>query len=219
MPCMPFAARATASQAGKKTPAGIVETGPRQIDQGCKPHKSDGDTTMLKIIALVLALSAAGVLLLAAFRPDTFRVQRTVIVQAPAERVHPLINDLRRFNAWNPYEKKDPNLVGAYSGPASGPGASYAFTGNKEVGKGAIRITSSERDVVRMSLTMLEPFEAENRVEFRLEPREGATQVTWALEGRVPYFAKIIHLFFDMDSMVGKDFEAGLAGLKKLAEA
>jgi hypothetical protein len=174
---------------------------------------------VLKIAAIALALLVGGILVLAAFRPDTFRVQRTATIQAPSERIHPLINDLRQFNTWNPYEKKDPKIVGAYGGPASGPGASYAFTGNKDVGKGAIRITSSEREVVRMILTMLEPFEAENRVEFRLEPHGAGTNVTWALEGRVPYLARIVHLFLDMDAMVGKDFEAGLASLKEIAEA
>lgn len=174
---------------------------------------------MLKLTLLAIAVLVGGILILAATRPDTFRVQRTATIQAPPERIYPLISDLRQFNAWNPYEKKDPNIVGAYSGPASGPGAAYAFTGNKDVGKGAIRITSATPEVVRMDLVMLEPFEADNRVEFRIEPAGSATKVTWALEGKAPFFAKVIHLFLDMDSMVGKDFESGLAGLKKLAEA
>jgi hypothetical protein len=174
---------------------------------------------VLKLTLLVIALVVGGVLVLAATRPDQFRVQRTAIVQAPADKIYPLISDLRQFNTWNPYEKKDPNIVGAYSGPASGAGAAYAFTGNKDVGKGAIKITSATPEVVRMDLVMLEPFKADNRVEFRIEPAGPATKVTWALEGRAPFFAKVIHLFLDMDSMVGKDFEAGLAGLKKLAEA
>ena len=174
---------------------------------------------MLKLTLLILAVLIGGVLIFAATRPDTFRVQRTAIVQAPAAKIYPLISDLRQFNTWNPYEKKDPNIVGAYSGPASGAGAAYAFTGNKEVGKGAIRITSATPEVVRMDLVMLEPFEADNRVEFRIEPAGSATKVTWALEGKPPFFAKVIHLFLDMDSMVGKDFESGLAGLKKIAEA
>ena len=174
---------------------------------------------MLKLTLLAIAVLIGGILILAATRPDTFRVQRTATIQAPPERIYPLISDLRQFNAWNPYEKKDPNIVGAYSGPASGPGAAYAFTGNKDVGKGAIKITSATPEVVRMDLVMLEPFEADNRVEFRIEPAGSATKVTWALEGKAPFFAKVIHLFLDMDSMVGKDFESGLAGLKKLAEA
>lgn len=174
---------------------------------------------MLKLTLLAAAVLIGGILILAAMRPGHFRVQRTATIHATPERIHPLISDLRQFNAWNPYEKKDPNIVGAYSGPASGAGASYAFTGNKEVGKGAISITSAAPDVVRMRLTMLEPFECDNRVEFRLEPSGQATTVTWALEGPLPYVARIVHLFFDMDAMVGKDFESGLAGLKKLAEA
>ena len=174
---------------------------------------------MLKLTLLVIALVIGGVLVLAATRPDNFRVQRSATIQAPPERIQPLISDLRKFNSWNPYEKKDPNIVGAYSGPTSGAGAAYAFTGNKDVGKGAIRITSATPEVVRMDLVMLEPFEADNRVEFRLEPSGTATKVTWALEGKAPFLAKVVHLFLDMDSMVGKDFESGLAGLKKLAEA
>jgi len=174
---------------------------------------------VLKLTLLVLALVLGGVLILAAMRPDQFRVQRTAIVQAPADKIYPLISDLRQFNTWNPYEKKDPNIVGAYSGPPSGAGAAYAFTGNKDVGKGAIKITSATPEVVRMDLVMLEPFKADNRVEFRIEPAGSATKVTWQLEGKSPFIAKVVQLFLDMDSMVGKDFEAGLAGLKKLAEA
>ena len=177
---------------------------------------------MLKLtLVLVLGglLIIGGILALAATRPDHFRVQRSATIQAPPERIQPLIADLRKFNRWNPYDKKDPNIVGAYSGPASGAGAAYAFTGNKEVGKGAIRITSATPEVVRMDLVMFEPFEADNRVEFRLEPAGEATKVTWALEGKAPLLAKVVHLFLDMDAMVGKDFESGLAGLKKLAEA
>ena len=174
---------------------------------------------MLKLTLLVVALILGGILILAATRPDHFRVQRATLVQAPADRIYPLISDLRQFNTWNPYEKKDPNIVGAYSGPASGAGAAYAFTGNKDVGKGAIKITSATPEVVRMDLVMLEPFKADNRVEFRIEPAGSATKVTWQLEGKSPFIAKVVQLFLDMDSMVGKDFEAGLAGLKRLAEA
>lgn len=173
---------------------------------------------MLKAIALAIGLLVIAILVLAATRPDTFRVTRSATIQAPPDKIHPLISDLRNFNRWNPYERKDPNIVGAYSGPAAGAGAAYAFTGNKEVGKGAIRITSATPEVVRMDLVMLEPFEADNRVEFRLEPNGATTNVTWSLEGNAPFPAKVVHLFLDMDSMVGKDFESGLASLKKLAE-
>ena len=174
---------------------------------------------MLKTIAIVFVVLVAGVLLYAATRPDTFRVQRTASIKAPPEKIFPLINDLRRFNTWNPYEKKDPNLTGSYSGAASGKGAMYAFAGNKDVGKGSVEITdSAPPHKVSMQLHMIEPMEARNDVEFILEPQGEVTNVTWAMYGDTPYFAKIIHLFFNMDRMVGGDFEAGLASLKAAAE-
>jgi len=174
---------------------------------------------MLKLIAIAVVLVVSAVLVAAATRPDTFRVQRSASIQAPPEKIFPLINDLRRFNTWNPFEKKDPNLKGSYSGAASGTGAAYAFEGNKDVGRGAIEIIdSSPASEVRMRLDMLAPFEAHNIVEFTLRPNGDTTRVTWAIQGPVPYFAKIFHMFCDMDSMIGKEFENGLAELKAIAE-
>jgi uncharacterized protein YndB with AHSA1/START domain len=174
---------------------------------------------MLKIIAIVVVVAVAGVLLFAATRPDTFRVQRSTSIKAPPEKIYPLINDLRRFNTWNPYEKKDPNLKGSYSGAASGKGAVYTFHGNKNVGKGSVEITdTAPPHKVSMRLTMVEPIEARNNIEFILEPNGEGTRVTWAMHGHSSYFAKIIHLVFNMDRMVGGDFEAGLANLKAAVE-
>jgi len=137
---------------------------------------------MFKIIATVVVVIIAAVLLFATTEPDTFRFQRTASIKAPPEKIFPFINDLQRFNTWNPYEKKDPNMKGAYSGPGAGKGAAYAFAGNKDVGKGSIEITeSSPPNQVSMRLTMLEPFEARNNVEFTLQPRGETTEVTWAI--------------------------------------
>jgi hypothetical protein len=174
---------------------------------------------MLKTIAVVIVVLIAGVLIFAATKPDTVRVQRTASIKAPPERIFPLINDLRTFNTWNPYEQKDPNVKGGYSGPSNGKGAAYAFDGNREVGKGSIEIMESlPSSKVTMKLNMIEPFEVQNTVEFTLQPEGDITNVTWAMQGHTPYVAKIIHVFIDMDRMVGKDFEAGLASLKAIAE-
>jgi hypothetical protein len=157
---------------------------------------------MLKIIVIVVVVLIAGVLLYAASRPDTFRVQRTASIKASPDKIFPLINDLRRFNTWNPYEKKDPNLKGSYSGAASGKGAVYAFDGNKDVGKGSLVITdASNPHRVSMRLDMLAPFEVHNDIAFSLEPKGDVTNVTWAMEGRMPYLAKIFGVFCDMDAM------------------
>jgi uncharacterized protein YndB with AHSA1/START domain len=174
---------------------------------------------MFKIIGIIVAIVVASVLLFAANKPDTFRVERRASIQAPPERIFALIDDLRAFNTWNPFEKKDPNLKGRYSGPSSGRGAAYAFDGNKDVGKGSLEILeSAPPSKVTMRLAMVEPFEVQNTVEFTLVPNGGTTNVTWAMQGPAPFIAKVIHVFIDMDKMVGKDFEAGLASLKAIAE-
>ncbi|MBK6974199.1 MAG: SRPBCC family protein [Sterolibacteriaceae bacterium] len=174
---------------------------------------------MVKIIGLIVALVIAGVLILAATRPDTFRVQRATTIQAPPQKVFEFINDFDRWSVWSPWEKKDPAMKRTFGAATSGKGATYAWQGNKDVGQGSMEIAASAPPSrVAIKLDFVKPFEAHNMVEFTLEPKGEATAVTWSMQGHTPYFAKIIHLFFDMDSMVGKDFEAGLASLKAAAE-
>jgi uncharacterized protein YndB with AHSA1/START domain len=174
---------------------------------------------MFKIIAIVVAILIAGVLVVAATKPDIFRVQRSASIKAPPEKVFALINDFKRWDAWSPWEKKDPAMKRTWGAVTSGKGAQYAWEGNKDVGQGGMEIVESVTpNKIALKLDFVKPFEAHNTVVFTLEPKDGMTNVTWAMEGPVPYFAKIIHVFLDMDSMVGKDFEAGLAGLKAIAE-
>ena len=174
---------------------------------------------MLKYIGIGVVVLVGGLLAAAAMRPDTFRVQRSADIKAAPEKIFPLINDLRRFNTWNPFEKKDPNLKRSYTGPENGKGAAYAFEGNGDVGKGTLEILdSAPASKVTMALRMREPFQVDHKVDFSLQAKGESTEVTWAMQGAVPYFAKIIHLFIDMDRMVGTEFEAGLASLKAIAE-
>lgn len=171
------------------------------------------------ILGVVLAVGLAGVLVLAAAKPDMFRVERAASIKAPPEKIFPLINDFDRWGAWSPYEKKDPAMKRTRTGPASGKGAVYAWQGNGEVGVGRMEITDSAAPSrVALNLDFSEPFEAHNRVEFTLEGKGDTTRVTWAMRGPVPYLAKVVHVIFDMDKMVGRDFEAGLASLKSIAE-
>jgi len=174
---------------------------------------------MLKIIGIVIVVGIAAVLILAATKPDTFTVRRAASIQAPPEKIFLLINDFNRWGAWSPWEKKDPGMKRTLGAATSGKGATYAWEGNKEVGQGSMEIAESvPPSKVAIELDFVKPFEAHNRVEFALVPRGDATDVTWTMQGPTPYFAKIMHVFVDMDRMVGKDFEAGLASLKALAE-
>jgi hypothetical protein len=173
---------------------------------------------MLKIIAFVVFAGVAALLIAATLRPDTFPVERTTRINASAERIHPLINNIAQMNTWNPFVKKDPNIKGSYRGPVAGPGAAYDFEGNKDVGKGSVEITAATPELITMKLDMLAPMEGHNIVEFRLVPSGNATEVTWAMHGPSPYLARLMGLFFNMDNMIGSAFRAGLADLKELAE-
>lgn len=174
---------------------------------------------MFKIIAIVVAVLLIGILIFAATRPDTFRIQRAASIKAPAERIFALINDLHDWNAWSPYEKKDPAMQRTYGGAANGKGAVYEWEGDKNVGQGRMEITdTSPPSKVTIKLDFVKPFEAHNIVEFTLQPQGDATHVTWAMRGPSPYISKLMGLFFSMDNMIGKDFEAGLANLKAVAE-
>jgi len=173
---------------------------------------------MTRNILIVLALAIAGLLVFAATRPDTFTLRRSLLIQAPPDKLHALINNMRAFNTWNPYDKKDPAMQGSYSGPAAGPGARYAFKGNKDVGEGSLEITDSAPGQVGMRLDMSAPMEAHNQITFTLVPRGQGTEVTWAMEGACPFIAKLMGVFINMDAMIGRDFEAGLASLQQIAE-
>lgn len=165
----------------------------------------------------VLALGA--LLAYAATRPDTFRYERSITIAASPEQIRPLINDMKRFNSWNPYNKKDPAMKATYRGPEAGPGAAYDFAGDHNIGKGTISIVEpSAPDTVTMQLDMVEPMAARNRIDFRLQPKGNGTEVTWSMQGPTPYVAKVLHTVFDVESMMRKDLDAGLASLKALAE-
>lgn len=177
---------------------------------------------MLKrILFTVLGLAVlaiAAVLLLAARQPDTFRVARSASIAAPPDRIFPMINDLRQMNAWSPFVKRDPDIKGSYSGPASGPGATYRFEG-KEAGAGSLRIAGATAPTaVAMKLDMTAPMKGSNDILFSLVPEGQGTRVTWAMEGPSPFIAKVMDVLFSMDRMIGGAFEAGLADLKILAE-
>ena len=173
---------------------------------------------MIKIIAAVVALLIAAVLIFAATRPDTFRVQRATSIKAPPQKIAAVLSDFHDWQAWSPWEKMDPAMQRSYSGAAKGKGAVYSWEGNKDVGQGRMEITEATPTRVAMDLEFVKPFAAHNKVVFTLAPKGDATEVSWDMQGPLPYVAKLVHLFLDMDGMVGKQFETGLANLKTLTE-
>lgn len=174
---------------------------------------------MFKTLSLVVVAAIAALLAYAATRPDSFRVERRITIAAAPEKIFPLINDLHAWSAWSPWEKMDPTMKRTHSGPPLGPGATYDWKGNKQVGTGRMQITdSSAPKKVVIKLDFLEPFEAHNTAELTLSAQGNGTEVVWAMFGPSNFMSKVIQVFASMDSMVGKDFEAGLQNLKTLAE-
>lgn len=174
---------------------------------------------MLKTILIVIVVAIAAVLLFAATRPGDFVVTRTAQINAPPEKLEAMVSDFHQWGAWSPWEKIDPGMKRTYGGPASGVGATYAWVGNDKVGSGSMEITkvAPGREVI-FDLHFIKPFKADNVGRFTFAPQGAGTKVTWSMSGKNPYVAKLMGLVFNMDQMIGKDFETGLANMKAAAE-
>ena len=174
---------------------------------------------VIAVIAVILAIAIAVVLILAAAKPGRFSVRREITVQAPAEKIFPLINDFHQWVAWSPYEHRDPALKRTYSGAESGKGAVYGWDGNKNVGSGRMEILESTvPSKIVIQLDFLKPFEAHNTAEFTMLPQGDGTHVIWLMHGPAPFINKVMQVFMNLDKMIGKDLEAGLVNLKNAAE-
>lgn len=173
---------------------------------------------MTTIILIILVL-VAGLLAYAATRPNSFRVRRSTRIDAPPEKVFPLINDFHQWTAWSPWERMDPNLKRTYSGAEAGKGAIYEWQGNNKVGQGRMEIVDSfDPRKLLIQLDFLKPMKARNMTEFTLEPEGKSTDVHWEMYGASPFMMKLMGVFMPMDKMVGRDFERGLANMKATAE-
>jgi hypothetical protein len=169
-------------------------------------------------IAVLFAVVIIGILGFAAAQPDSFKLQRSLEIKAPSKNIYSLINDFHKWGSWSPWEKMEPAMIRTYNNVANGKGSVYEWEG-KKVGKGRMEITGAAPfSKISINLDFIKPFEAHNKIEFTLDTKGDATIVTWAMFGPNSYMAKIMHLFINMDSMVGKDFESGLANLKNVSE-
>jgi uncharacterized protein YndB with AHSA1/START domain len=174
---------------------------------------------MFKKIAIGVVVLVLIVLGLALMQPDSFRVQRVATIKAPPEKIMPLISDFHNWPQWSPWEKLDPSMNRQYSGAPKDVGAVYAWYGNKDVGSGRMEITGmTPPNKVSINLVFLEPFESHCVTDFTLEGKGENTTVTWTMSGPSNFMTKLMGVFTSMDSMIGKDFEAGLASMKAAAE-
>ena len=174
---------------------------------------------MLTTILIILAVIILAILAFAATRPDDFEVRREADIAAPPAKIFGYLNDFGQWVKWSPWEKMDLAMQKTMSGAAKGKGSIYQWTGNKKVGEGRMEILDSQpSSSVKIDLQFIAPFKAHNETVFTLTPRNGETHVNWSMTGKKNFVMKLMGVFMDMDKMVGKDFEAGLANLKAEAE-
>ncbi len=171
------------------------------------------------IIAVIVAVAIVIILILAATKPDTFRIERSGIINAPAEKIFAVLNDFHQWGGWSPWEHKDPDMKRTFGGAERGKGATYGWEGDKNVGTGRMEILEANTpSKLVIKLDFFKPFEAHNTAEFTMLPQGNATNVHWVMHGPANFMSKVMQVFMSMDKMVGKDFEQGLANLKQLTE-
>lgn len=170
-------------------------------------------------VAAVLLVSIATVLGIAASRPNTMRIQRAISIDAPPQRIEALIGDFHNWGQWAPQDREDRTMTRSYSGPKSGKGAVSHWQSRGSAGQGRMEIVEFSPYEIAVKVDFEKPFAAHNLNRFTLEARDGYTYVTWTMQGTVPFVAKVMGVFVDMDAMMGKHFETGLESLKAAAEA
>lgn len=172
---------------------------------------------ILKVILLTIVIGIGGLLILAATKPDTFHVERSLDIKAPAAKIFPYLNDFRKGPEWSPWEKTDPQMKRTFSGAALGKGSVYEWHGNKDAGKGRMEITESAANSrVKIAMRFFEPMEGDSTIEYILTEKGDAINVRWSMDGTNNYLSKIVCIFMDMDKMIGGKFEEGLKNLETL---
>jgi hypothetical protein len=174
---------------------------------------------MLVKILIALAVIVVVLIVIVALQPSDFRVTRSATMSAPAPAAFAQVNDFHKWEAWNPWGKIDPAMKQTYEGAPAGTGAIYSWIGNNEVGEGRMTIIESHpSDLIRIKLEFFKPFAANNTAEFTFKPEGNQTVVTWSMSGDKNFMAKAIHLFINMDKMIGGQFDKGLAEMKSIVE-
>lgn len=174
---------------------------------------------MLKRILLALAVALVGFGAVVASRPSTFHVERSITIAAPVDLPFGIVNDFHKWHFWSPWEALDPNMKRTFDGPFAGPGAIYAWVGNDKAGEGKMTILESKPyESIRIQLEFIKPMPGTSFTTVTYAPVPEGIKMTWAMDGQNDFMGKAICLFVDMDAMLGKDFEKGLATIKTLTE-
>ncbi len=173
---------------------------------------------MLLYILIGLAVIIIGILIAASMKPSTVHYERSTVINSSPETILPHIADFHRWMTWSPWDKLDPNMKREYTGAAQGEGAKYGWSGNGKAGEGTMEILAASNGGVKIDLRFVKPFKSDCITHFHFTPQGNATTVRWTMDGPNTFMGKVFSMFMNMDKMIGKDFETGLAGLKAMAE-
>jgi len=175
---------------------------------------------MLIKVLIVVAVIIVVLIVIVALQPKEYRVARSTTMSVPPLAAFAQVNDFHKWEAWNPWGKIDPAMKQTYEGAPAGTDAVYTWIGNKEVGEGRMTIIESRpSDLIRIKMEFFKPFAGISTAEFTFKPESKQTAVTWSMSGDKNFMAKAIHLFMNMDKMIGGQFEKGLAEMKSIVEA
>src|SRR4030095_15188465 len=164
--------------------------------------------TVLKTALIAFPVVIAAFLIIVALQPSDFRVSRSATIAAPPAAIFPHVNELKKWDAWSPWMKLDPNAKSSFEGPPAGKGAAMSWAGNNEVGEGKMTITESRpNELVQFHLEFYKPMAGTSDAEFTFKPEGNQTTVTWTMTGKNNFIAKAMCLVMNMDKMVGGQFE------------
>lgn len=172
---------------------------------------------MVSTILMVLAAALLMFLAYVALQPGEFRIVRTAVLSARPDQVFRQVNDFHNWQQWSPWARLDPDAKAEFSGAESGEGATFRWSGNKDVGVGSMTIIDSRpHERIRMRLDFEAPMRATNIAEFTFKPVDRGTEMTWAMSGSNGFVGRLMCMFMNVDKMVGGQFEQGLANLEAI---
>jgi len=172
---------------------------------------------VLKIIIGVIVVLVVAVFIWLSMLPDSYRVERNIVINASPELVMENIVNFKNWENWSPWVEKDPNAAYTLSGVDGEVGASMRWEGNDSIGVGTMTITGIEENkLISYSLAFIKPWESSSEGVFKINISEEGTEVAWVDEGDLPFFMR--WMGSAMDSWIGPDFEKGLAKMKVVVE-
>jgi uncharacterized protein YndB with AHSA1/START domain len=172
------------------------------------------------IFLYILAVIIAILLLLIAFAPKKYNVHRSITIQKVRPEVFQYLKLMRNQDHWSPWMKRDPGMKQTFTGEDGNIGFMTQWeSDHKQVGHGEQEIVKLEENRrIESALRFLKPWKSESSGYFDLQDLDGGTKVTWVFHGTNKPPMNVMMLFYNMDKAVGKDFEEGLAQLKKVLE-